>query len=108
MQIILPVSILLLGFSTSIQCYKILGIFHTMSKSHTIVGESLMNGLAEAGHDITMITAYPQKNLPKNVKEIHVEGIFDVLKCNFSHKLYTLVLYEFEYTFNYNEISNYD
>lgn len=77
MRIVTILIIFFLGIQSEIESYKILGIFYTMSRSHTILGEALMNGLAAAGHDITMITAFPQKNPPANLKEIHNKDVFD-------------------------------
>nr|CAH7731538.1 unnamed protein product [Callosobruchus chinensis] len=48
------------------ECYKILVIFPSPIVSHYILGEALASGLAEAGHDVTMVSPFQIKNLPKN------------------------------------------
>ncbi|CAH1108981.1 unnamed protein product [Psylliodes chrysocephalus] len=45
---------------------KILGIFPMPAKSHYTLGNSLMRGLAEAGHDVTMISPHNDKVPTRN------------------------------------------
>lgn len=71
------------GLSVSVNSYKILGIVHIPSRSHYIAGHALMQGLAEAGHECTLITALKGKNV-KNYEEIHLENsLADALKGTF-------------------------
>ncbi|KAF2889898.1 hypothetical protein ILUMI_16275, partial [Ignelater luminosus] len=49
---------------------KILGIFPNSGYSQYILGSALMKGLANRGHEVTMISAYNQKNPVKNLREI--------------------------------------
>uniref|UniRef100_A0A4Y0BFN0 UDP-glucuronosyltransferase n=1 Tax=Anopheles funestus TaxID=62324 RepID=A0A4Y0BFN0_ANOFN len=51
---------------------KILSIFPTMSKSHWILGSSLMKELAQNGHEVTVISPFPLKNAPKNYRHVDV------------------------------------
>lgn len=60
--------------------FKILGVFHTMAKSHAIVAQSLMKGLAEAGHEVTMLSPFPLAKPMKNYRDVEVTGIFEVVK----------------------------
>lgn len=53
---------------------KILMLFPMFSPSHYILGGALGRGLAEAGHEITMICPYPEKNQPKGWRHIVLEG----------------------------------
>lgn len=48
------------------QCIKILGIFPLPGRSHYILGSSLMRGLADKGHDVTVISPFSEKTPPKN------------------------------------------
>lgn len=57
------------------ESYKILGVFHTSSKSHYIVGGALMRALAEKGHDVTVISPFPQDNPLKNFRDVTVPSI---------------------------------
>lgn len=68
-----------------VNCYKILGIFPSMSKSHFVVGNALMRGLAKAGHNVTVISPYSQRaeTLSQNYRNITVEGIQQVIKSKF-------------------------
>lgn len=64
-----------------VNTYKILGIFPSMSKSHFLVGSVLMRGLAEAGHNVTVLSPYPQSEpILQNYRDICVQGIQEVIK----------------------------
>nr|AVT42224.1 UDP-glucuronosyltransferase 40AE2 [Lissorhoptrus oryzophilus] len=49
-----------------VKSYRILGVFPMAAGSHHLLASKLMKGLAEAGHDITMISPYKLKSPPKN------------------------------------------
>lgn len=57
--------------------YRILGVFQPPSKSHYIVGHALMKGLADDGHDVTIISAYKQSKPINNYTEIYLEHSLD-------------------------------
>lgn len=57
--------------------YKILGIFPTMAKSHYITGGALMKGLAAAGHEVSVISAFPQEKPLQNFRDIKALGIVE-------------------------------
>ncbi|KAJ6640035.1 UDP-glycosyltransferase UGT5 [Pseudolycoriella hygida] len=61
------------------ESYKILGIFHTPSKSHYIAGGALMKALAEKGHEVTVISPFPQKKPLTNFRDVSVLGIEKLL-----------------------------
>lgn len=56
----------------NVNSYKILGVFPFAATSHYIVGSSLMKGLAEKGHDVTIIAAFKEKSPIKNFKTIQI------------------------------------
>jgi len=58
---------------SNVSGYKILGVFHPPAKSHYIVGHALMKGLAEAGHEVTIITPFKEKNPIKNYEEVYLK-----------------------------------
>lgn len=60
--------IILLVAVCSAECSRILVVFPMPAPSHYILGNSLARGLAEAGHDVTMISAFEEKNPPKGGK----------------------------------------
>ncbi|KAJ8980272.1 hypothetical protein NQ317_005130 [Molorchus minor] len=61
---ILP-ALMLFGVLCSVKCGRILGIFPFASRSHYILGNSLMKGLAEAGHNVTVISPFEDTSPPK-------------------------------------------
>ncbi|XP_058123358.1 UDP-glycosyltransferase UGT4-like [Anopheles ziemanni] len=52
---------------------KILGIFPTMSKSHWILGSTLMKELALHGHEVTVISPFALPNAPENTRHVKIE-----------------------------------
>ncbi|XP_072387613.1 UDP-glycosyltransferase UGT5-like [Diabrotica undecimpunctata] len=44
---------------------KVLGLFPYGAPSHYFLGNELLKGIAEAGHDVTIITVFEEKNPPK-------------------------------------------
>lgn len=67
MQILILLT--LLGVASS---SRILFLYPTPSKSHMIVAHSLSTTLAERGHDVTVLTAYPLDKKIQNHREIVV------------------------------------
>lgn len=73
---IFVLSILLLQFHLDhIESAKILGVFPTMAKSHDIVGKSIMEALVEAGHEVTVVSPFPQNKPIKNWRDINTDKI---------------------------------
>lgn len=72
-----------------IGAYKILGIYPVPSKSHYFVGQALLEGLAEDGHEITIISPFITKTPSTNYTQIFlensyknfIEGNFHALQC---------------------------
>lgn len=60
--------------------FNILGVFPTMSKSHYITGGALLRGLAAAGHNVTAISAFPQKKAIPNYRDYPITGIVEKIK----------------------------
>lgn len=73
-KLLAVIALFLVHVSVS-ESYKILGIFHTHSKSHYIAGGALMKGLAEKGHDVTVISPFPQEKPLANFHDVTVLGI---------------------------------
>ncbi|XP_050505874.1 UDP-glycosyltransferase UGT5-like [Diabrotica virgifera virgifera] len=59
--------------------YKILGVFPFGAPSHYFLGNELIKGLASAGHDVTMITVFEEKNPPKNgsYRQVILDGVLE-------------------------------
>lgn len=65
--------------------YRILGIFPLNSRSHEMMFESLMTGLAKRGHQVDVVTHFPVENPPKNYKNIvNLSGTMDNLVNSFT------------------------
>lgn len=82
------VTVLLLQTNT-VESFKILGIFPTNFKSHIILGSALMKELAAAGHNVTVMSAFPDSKPIPNYRLIHVNGIEEALKGKYIRKLLT-------------------
>ncbi|XP_055537421.1 UDP-glycosyltransferase UGT5-like isoform X2 [Wyeomyia smithii] len=67
-----------------IETAKILGVFPTASKSHYIVGSALMKALAEKGHEVTVISPFPQSNPLENFRDITTTDIWKATE-RFAH-----------------------
>lgn len=78
-KILSIISCTLLYIGTT-ESYKILGIFHTSSKSHYIAGGALMKALAEKGHDVTVISPHPQEKPLNNFRDVTVLGIHKLIE----------------------------
>ncbi|XP_055702426.1 UDP-glycosyltransferase UGT5-like [Phlebotomus papatasi] len=62
---------LALGFGTDeVSSYKILMVFPSFSPSHLIVASGLLKGLAKKGHEVTMVSSYPQSKPVKNYRDV--------------------------------------
>lgn len=74
--------VVLIFFVSCANCYKILGVFPCPSKSHYHLGHALMKGLADDGHEVTIVSPYSQKEPIKNYKEILLENsVAEFEKC---------------------------
>jgi hypothetical protein len=77
-----------LTYSYVAESAKILGIFPVPATSHYILGSALMRGLAERGHDVTVINSYGEKDLPKNgsYRDILLTGFLEMAKSKFGFR----------------------
>ena len=62
--------------------YKILGICPTSSRSHFNMLETLMKGLATKGHQVDVVSHYPQKKPYNNYKDLSLYGSIPDSKNN--------------------------
>lgn len=65
--------IIIISFFTNVLIcdgYRILCVFPYNAKSHNIIFDSLMKGLAKKGHHLDVITHFPLKNPMKNYNVI--------------------------------------
>ncbi|KAH8277483.1 hypothetical protein KR026_011518 [Drosophila bipectinata] len=59
--------------------YSYLMVLHTGSKSHHTVGEALAKGLTSAGHEVTIISPFPQKKPHKHLIDVNTPNILSVM-----------------------------
>ncbi|KAJ8932273.1 hypothetical protein NQ318_005625 [Aromia moschata] len=57
----------------SMRSYNILGVFPHPGKSHVDVFLPLMRGLANKGHNVTVISCFSLKDRPSNYKEVGLD-----------------------------------
>lgn len=62
---------------TSARCAKILGVFPAPGYSQYLLGETLMQELANRGHNVTVISAYSPKHNISNYCTIKTDGILE-------------------------------
>ncbi|XP_018573405.1 UDP-glucuronosyltransferase 2B15-like [Anoplophora glabripennis] len=71
--------ITILAVAACTESKKVLGIYSHPGKSHQIMGEVILKKLAERGHEVTMVSAYPLKNPIPNYKDIVLDGFLEDL-----------------------------
>lgn len=54
--------------------YNILALFHHPGQSHFAFFEPLLRGLAEKGHNVTVLGYFPIKNPPDNYHDVVMEA----------------------------------
>lgn len=74
------IGFVIISFATTVYGYRILGVFSALMKSHYHFGHALMKGLANDGHQVTMVTAYARNHSIPNYEEILIEDVLDVYK----------------------------
>ncbi|XP_053615388.1 UDP-glycosyltransferase UGT5-like [Plodia interpunctella] len=57
------------------ESYKILAMFPFPSKSHHHLSQGVVRALLKAGHEVTQVTPYPDKDLPSNLKQVHISAL---------------------------------
>lgn len=62
--------LLLCGTNSMTDGLKILGLFPHPAISHYQFFQPIMRGLAEAGHDVTVISHFPDKSPPAHYKDL--------------------------------------
>ncbi|CAH0625489.1 unnamed protein product [Chrysodeixis includens] len=69
--------ILLIDYST---CLNILGIFPYQGKSHFFVFRVYLRELARRGHDVTVISHFPEGDAPKNYHDVSLAGSSEAIE----------------------------
>ncbi|XP_070491097.1 UDP-glycosyltransferase UGT5-like [Chironomus tepperi] len=60
----------LIFFVVGSNSLKILGVFPTISKSHFTIGQGIVDALHDAGHDITVMSPFPQKKPKERFRDV--------------------------------------
>lgn len=71
---LLRILLAILTYDQVVNGYRILGVFPLQGKSHWIMQEELMKGLAKHGHQVDVITHFPLKKPIPNYTDISLEG----------------------------------
>lgn len=74
MKVLLSVLLTILACDQIANGYRILGVFPLHGKSHWIMQEALMKELARRGHQVDVITHFPQKKPIPNYTDISLKG----------------------------------
>lgn len=75
------ICVLTLFLTTSFAyCSRILGVFPYPSKSHHILGKCLLKALAKKGHQVTMMSPFPEEDLITNYRQIELTGVLDLVE----------------------------
>ncbi|XP_072749985.1 UDP-glucosyltransferase 2 [Anoplolepis gracilipes] len=64
--------------------YRILGVFPLHGKSHWVMQEELMKGLAKRGHQVDVVTHFPLKKPIPNYTDISIAGSLPLVVNNIS------------------------
>lgn len=64
--------ILLITTSSSVQSLRILGLFPHPGLSHFHFFHPIMRALADAGHDVVVVSHFPDKNSPDNYEDLRL------------------------------------
>lgn len=68
---------ILFCLSQQIEGFKVLALAPLVSNSHFSIGSSIVNSLRDAGHEITMISGFPRKEITPNYRDISIQDIRD-------------------------------
>lgn len=64
--------IIFLITSSSVYSIRVLGLFPHPGLSHFHFFHPIMRGLADAGHDVTVVSHFPDKHSPPNYKDLRL------------------------------------
>ena len=82
MNLLLKFSVLCVLYQI-VSSYKFLAVLPVTSRSHYYIGHNLMKGLAEEGHEVTVISPFKQNKPIDNYKEVFLEHSWEMsLKSN--------------------------
>lgn len=65
---------------SQIDGFKVLGILPFGSNSHFAIGSAILKNLHKAGHEVTVISPYPQKKPLKNYRDVSTADFLEKQK----------------------------
>lgn len=71
--------IILVLMVTVVSPYRVLGLFPHPGISHFHFFHPIMKGLAEAGHNVDVVSHFPDKNPVKNYHDLPLVGISSLM-----------------------------
>lgn len=79
--------LLVFGLLSSVAAYNYLVVLPTGARSHYNVGSALAKGLAAAGHQVTLVSAFPLKKPIKNINDVPIPNMLKAMGGMFSFKV---------------------
>ncbi|XP_029165274.1 UDP-glucuronosyltransferase 2A3-like [Nylanderia fulva] len=86
MKLLLSIFLAILTWEQVVNGYRILGLFPLHGKSHWVMQEELMKGLAKRGHQVDVITHFPLKKPIPNYTDISLAGSMPQVMNNLSYE----------------------
>lgn len=72
-KVILTLALCIIIASSQCNGFRILGLFHVGAYSHFSFGKPLLQALSESGHDVTVVSMFPDPST--NYTDIPLEGM---------------------------------
>jgi glucuronosyltransferase len=72
---LLRVFVIFSALLVSINGFKVLGILPFGSNSHFAIGQGILKSLSKAGHEVTVISPYPQKKPVQNWHDVDASSV---------------------------------
>lgn len=94
MKIVLILSVAILYFLNPIEGARILGVFPGATYSHFILGHTLMKELASRGHEVTVMSPFPQKTPIKNYKDVDLSELLKEYEGMLNFKSFVVHLFK--------------
>lgn len=66
---------------------RILGLFPLNAKSHFVMFQQVMRGLADKGHQVDVLSVFPQKKPYPNYTDLSLAGSVPVIVNNMSYEM---------------------
>lgn len=79
---LLLVLVLCISGKSEVEGLRVLGVFPVHAKSHFVMSESLMRGLAQRGHQVDVYSHFPLKKPPPNYTDYSLQGTMPAVLNN--------------------------